>query len=144
MTRPRSNLFGALFALPITLAALPAAAGPAADLARQHIDAIAAADSAAITSQYSDAAVLQWVGGPLNGVYAGPGSLAGVWGKFTAGQGKLSVAVTNLQEAVNPAGATVTADVVFQGKGPIPVRYVMLYRDGKLVSEIWQIAPAAK
>ena len=49
--------------------------------------------------------------------------------------------VKGLEEAVNPMGATVTANVVFKGKGPIPVRYVLVYRDGKVISEVWQINP---
>ena len=61
------------------------------------------------------------------------------------GLSALTAAAPNLQrhlrEAVNPMGATVTANVVFKGKGPIPVRYVLVYRDGKVISEVWQINP---
>lgn len=46
-----------------------------------------------------------------------------------------------MKENGNPAGTTVTADVVFQGKATIKVRYVMLFRDDKLIDEIWQIDP---
>jgi hypothetical protein len=35
----------------------------------------------------------------------------------------------------------VTANVTFQGKQPIKVRYVLTYRDNKIVSETWQIDP---
>jgi hypothetical protein len=35
----------------------------------------------------------------------------------------------------------VTANVQFEGKAPIKVRYVLLYRDGKLANEVWQIDP---
>lgn len=124
------------------LSATPALAGPAADSAQAHFTAIAAADVAAITAPYADTAVLQWVGGPLNGTYSGAAAIAGVWSKFTGAQGKIAAEVKNVQESANPSGATVTADVVFRGKQPIPVRYVLTYRDGKLVSEVWQIAPA--
>ena len=55
--------------------------------------------------------------------------------------GRLKADISHLQEAANPKGATVTADVVFKGKTAIPVRYVLTYRDGKLVAEIWQIDP---
>ena len=118
--------------------------GPAADLAKAHIIAIADADPAAITSQYAETAQMQWVGGPLNGAYAGAAAIAPVWAKFTAAQGKLTAEVKSLLEAANPAGATIVADVVFTGKQPIPVRYVLVYREGKLVNEVWQIAPPAK
>ncbi|MFG1351441.1 hypothetical protein [Xanthobacter autotrophicus] len=48
-----------------------------------------------------------------------------------------------LSEAANPKGATVTADVAFAGKSTVKVRYVLVYRDGKLIDEIWQVNPAA-
>ena len=35
-----------------------------------------------------------------------------------------------------------TATVVFTGKGPVPVRYLLTYRGDRLVSEVWQIDPA--
>ena len=38
-------------------------------------------------------------------------------------------------------GATVTANVQFEGKQPIKVRYVLIYRDAKIVNETWQIDP---
>jgi hypothetical protein len=64
-----------------------------------------------------------------------------VWSKFTKSQGPLEHKVSNLQENANPKGATVTANVEFKGKAPIKVRYVLTYRDGKIVNEIWQIDP---
>ncbi len=36
------------------------------------------------------------------------------------------------------------ANVVFAGKNAVKVRYVMLYTDGKLVDEIWQVDPDGK
>ncbi len=33
------------------------------------------------------------------------------------------------------------AKVMFQGQSAIKVRYVLTYRDGKIVDEIWQIDP---
>ena len=56
-------------------------------------------------------------------------------------QGELTFKVSNVQESANPKGATVTANVVFSGKNDIKVRYVLTYRDGKIVNEIWQIDP---
>lgn len=131
--------FIAVLALAATSGA--AFAGPAADQANAHFAAIGAADVAKITADYADKATFQWIGGPLDGVYADRDAIKGVWTKFTTGQGKLEVDVKGLEEAVNPMGATVTANVVFKGKGPIPVRYVLVYRDGKVISEVWQINP---
>ena len=121
-----------------------ALAGPTADKAKAHFAAIADADVAKITADYGDAAVFQWVGGALDGVYADPAAIKSVWGKFTTAQGKLEAEVKNIEEAVNPKGGTVTADVVFKGKAPIPVRYVLVYRDGKIVNEVWRINPASQ
>ena len=56
----------------------------------------------------------------------------------TTGSGRR---VTIVQENANPKGATVTANVEFQGKAAIKIRYVLTYRDGKIVNEVWQIDP---
>lgn len=116
-------------------------AGPASDAAKLHFKAIAAGDVEQLLRGYSEEANLQWVGGPLDGVYTGSDKLRSVWSKFTQAQGKLDHAVNNVQENANPKGTTVTANVEFQGKNTIKVRYVLTYRDGKIVNEIWQIDP---
>ncbi|WP_207460468.1 nuclear transport factor 2 family protein [Azospirillum sp. SYSU D00513] len=130
----------ALPALLLGALAGPALAGPAADLAARRIEAIARGDVAAITGAYAEGATLQWVGGPLDGAYSGP-ALAEVWGKFAKAQGPLKAAVTSVAESANPKGATVSSDVVFTGKSQIKVRYIQLYREGKLTGEIWQVDP---
>jgi hypothetical protein len=112
-----------------------------ANLAQQHIDAIGVGDVAKIASQYSAGAWLNWVGGPLDGTYIGPQQIAEVWGKFSKSQAPLKATVKNMAESANPAGSTITADVIFTGKATIKVRYVMLYRKGELVDETWQIDP---
>jgi hypothetical protein len=61
--------------------------------------------------------------------------------KFTKGSPNLKVSVDKVEESANPKGATVTANVVFQGQNAIKVRYVLTFRDGKIVDEIWQIDP---
>lgn len=121
-----------------------ALAGPTEDLARSRIDAIAGGDLAAITSAYAPAATLHWVGGPLDGSYSQPSKIKEVWSKFLAAQGGQKATIAATTEAANPKGGTVTADVTFAGKNTVKVRYVLLYRDGKLVDEIWQVNPAAK
>jgi ketosteroid isomerase-like protein len=135
-----SKLLGlSLFVL--TTAAL---AGPAGDAAQAHFKAVGEGDVDAIMSQYGDKATLYWVGGPLNGDYNGSDAIKGIWSKFTKGQGPLQVKVSELTESKNDKGSTVMANVGFQGKNTIKVRYVLTYRDGKLVAETWQIDPALK
>lgn len=127
---------------PLLLAALatPAFAGPAEE-AQKHFQAIAAGDLAALSSAYADGARLEWVGGPLDGSYAGPAAIQAVWEKFAKAQGPLTLAVDRLEESANPKGTTVSANVQFTGKAPIKVRYVLTYRDGKIAAETWQIDP---
>ena len=129
--------------LPIALAAGPALAGPAADLAKTRIDTIAKGDVAAILSGYAGSATLHWVGGPLDGTYASPDRLKEVWTKFATAQGLQTVGLAAVSEAANPKGATVAADMTLTGKATVKVRYVMVYRDGKVVDEIWQVNPNA-
>ncbi len=119
----------------------PAMAGAAGDRAMQRIQAIGAGDIPTITAAYAPGATLHWVGGPLDGTYSGA-QLGETWTKFTKAQGALKASVANLQESVNPKGTTVTANVLFSGQNQVKVRYVLTYRDDKLVGEIWQIDPA--
>ena len=115
-------------------------AGPG-DTASEHINAIATGDVAKVMANYSDKAVFQWVGGPLDGVYSGREAIQGVWSKFAKANAPLSVKIEQLAESGNPKGTTVSANVTFTGKNTIKVRYIQLYREGKLVDEIWQIDP---
>lgn len=127
----------------LLLSASAAMAGPAGDLAKSRITSIAAGDLAAVTGVYAPGARLHWVGGPLDGTYEGPEALMAVWTKFFKAQGPQQPHIAALSEAANPKGATVTADVAFAGKAKVKVRYVLVYRDGKLVDEVWQVNPAA-
>ncbi|HVC59072.1 MAG TPA: nuclear transport factor 2 family protein [Acetobacteraceae bacterium] len=112
-----------------------------ASLARAHFAAVASGDVATIISQYAAGPWLSWVGGPLDGTYFGTGQITGVWTKFAKALGPLKAAVSDLPEHGNPKGTSVTAHVVFTGKATVKVDYVLLYRGGKLVDEIWQIDP---
>jgi hypothetical protein len=132
-----------LTAIAITGMAAAANAETPVDLAHQHLDAIAAGDVAKITSQYSAGSWLSWVGGQLDGTYVGPQQIGGVWTRFAKAMTPLKLTVGEMREGGNPAGSTVTADVTFTGKNVVKVRYVMLYRGGQLVDEIWQIDPKA-
>ena len=118
-----------------------AAQAAPSDDARTHFQAVAAGDVAVVMRGYADQAQFNWVGGPLDGTYATPDAIRGVWSKFTTAQGPLKLSVGSIEESANPKGATVSANVMFEGKTPIKVRYVLTYRDGKIVSETWQIDP---
>lgn len=118
-----------------------AQAGQPANDAATHFQAIASGDLSALMSGYHDNAQLQWLGGPLDGHYAGAAAIRSVWEKFSQAQGPLKTTVAAVEESANPKGATVTANVLFVGKAPIKVRYVLVYRDNLIVSETWQIDP---
>lgn len=140
MTKTNTLKTAAALSALLALWAAPALAETPAEMATAHFEAIAAANVGHAMAGYADDAVMQWVGGPLDGVYLGDDAILGVWMKFTGAQGPLKLDIAGLQTAANPKGATVTADVTFTGKAPIPVRYVLVYREGALVSETWQIA----
>ena len=59
-----------LIALALFASTTTAFAGPAADEAKTHFAAIAAGDTATLSRQYDANAQLQWIGGPLDGLYS--------------------------------------------------------------------------
>jgi hypothetical protein len=124
----------------LTVAAASASAAPSDD-ARTHFQAIASGDLQIVMRGYADNAQFNWIGGPLDGTYATPEAIRGVWTRFIGSQGPLKLSVGAVEESANPKGATVSANVQFEGKAPIKVRYVLTFRDGKIVSETWQIDP---
>jgi ketosteroid isomerase-like protein len=115
-------------------------AAPAPD-AQKHFQAIAFGDINHIMQQYSNGAVLQWVGGPLNGTYFGPTQIRRAWTKFTKAVAPGTFEVSNVNVAGDMKGMTVTANVEFDGRKDVKVRYVLVYRHGKLVDEVWQVDP---
>ena len=116
-------------------------AGPVLDAAQAHIAAVGAGERAAIVRGYADDARLTRVGAPLDGTYTGPSAIGAVWDKFGAAAGPARVSVMGIDEAANAKGATVVATVRFDGQIQVKVRYVLTYRDGKLVNETWQVDP---
>ena len=132
--------FVSLAVATLTFAAASSFAAPADD-ARSHFQAIGAGDLTGVMRGYADNAQFNWVGGPLDGTYASADAIRGVWEKFTKSVGPLKVSVDKLEESANPKGSTVSANVQFEGKMPIKVRYVLTFREGKIVSETWQIDP---
>lgn len=135
----------------LSVALLPLLAGPAAmagplDEAkgRAHLDAVAAGDLDALMRDYADDAYMDWVGGPLDGRYRGKAAIRAVWEKFIAANaGKPRPATFGkLSAFANPKGASVQAKAEYGGALPLKVLHVLTYRDGELVTELWQIAPA--
>ena len=122
------------------LAAAAASAAPA-DEARTHFQAVGSGDVQVLMRGYAEQTQFNWVGGPLDGVYATSDAIRGVWTKFTQSQGPMKVTISQLEESANPKGSTVSANVLYEGKAPIKVRYVLTFRDSKIVSETWQIDP---
>ena len=109
--------------------------------AKVHFNSIAQADISKLMGQYEADSRLDWIGGPLDGSYSGE-ELRTVWSKFTKALGNMNVEILDISEDTNAKGTTITAKVLFKGKKTIPVRYVLVYRDNRIINEIWQISPA--
>ncbi len=118
-----------------------AAFADATDDAHAHFKVIGAGNVEQIMQGYANNAALRWVGDPLNGAYTGNDKIKEVWSKFTKGNAPLEVTAGKVEESSNASGSTVTANVEFKGKSTIKVRYVLTYREGKLINEVWQIDP---
>jgi len=129
-----------VFAVAVLITLSASAMASSADDANAHFKAIAAGNVEQIMQGYADNASLQWVGGPLNGAYVGNDKIKEVWSKFSK-NAPLEVNISKVEESANPGGSTVTANLEFKGKATIKVRYVLVYRDGKVASEVWQIDP---
>jgi hypothetical protein len=117
----------------------PVQAGADAVRAEAYFNAISGGNPDTITSFYADDAEFHWVGGPLAGVYKGKDKIKGVWEKFSKAAGDLDHEVLQLSESANGKTSTVTARVKFKGAGEVPVKFVMIYKDGKIASEVWQV-----
>ncbi|MGL4603058.1 MAG: nuclear transport factor 2 family protein [Iodobacter sp.] len=130
----------ALIPAALILLSSHAFATPAED-SRAHFQSIASGNVAHLMQNYAEQAQFNWVGGPIDGLYAGKQPINTVWSKFTQAQGTQKVSIEKLEESLNPKGATVTANVFFEGKIKIKVRYVLTWREGKIVNETWQIDP---
>ncbi len=111
------------------------------DDATAHFKAIAAGNVDQIMLDYGANPTMQWVGGKLDGAYTGKDRIREVWSKFSKSSAPLEVNIGKLEESANPDGATVTANIEFKGKSAIKVRYMLVYRAGKVVDEVWQIDP---
>jgi ketosteroid isomerase-like protein len=121
----------------------PVYAGVGAVRAEAYFNAISWGNADTITSFYADDAEFHWVGGPLAGVYKGKDKIRGVWDRFTKAAGDINHQVMQLSESANGKTSTVTASVMFRGEGEVPVKFIMVYKDGKIASEVWQVDRAA-
>lgn len=137
-------ILGTISSIAVSLALIdPALASPATEMTTQRIAAISTGDIASLTAAYGSPAMLQWVGGPLDGVYSDTAAINDTWAKFAKAQGRLKTDIVAMNEAANPQGSTVATDLVLTGAKPLKVHYVTVWRGGKLVDEIWQINPNA-
>jgi len=111
--------------------------------ANAYLKAVAAGDVDALMQMYSQDAHMQWVGGQLDGVYRGADQIREVWMKFVKSNDGMprESTVGTMEESANPRGATILVNADYRGKNYVKVRHVLVYRDGMLVNEIWQIDP---
>ena len=135
------------FTLLALLVALPAFAGPLDDRkAAEHLDAVAAGALDTLMRDYADDAAFDWVGGPLDGRYRGKDQIREVWSKFiAANDGNPRPAKFGKPRAyANPKGVSIETEAEYGGKVPVKVWHVLVYHDGVLTTELWQIDPALK
>jgi ketosteroid isomerase-like protein len=136
-----------ILALLCCMSVLSATAGPLEEKkAETHLQAVAAGDADTIMRNYKEDAYLDWVGGPLDGRYRGKEAIREVWKKFAAlnaGQAR-TLRVGKMTQQANPKGATLTIAAEYSGKTQVKVWHVLVYRDGELSTEVWQIAPGVK
>ena len=114
--------------------------------AEVHLQAVAAGDVEGLMRDYAEDAYMDWIGGPLDGRYRGKVAISEVWKKFVAlndGQPR-TARFGQLMQQANPKGATLEVAAEYGGKTTIKVQHVLVYRDGELSTEIWQIAPTLR
>lgn len=136
-----------ILSLLIAVAASTAVAGPLDQKkAERHLNAVAAGDVEALMTDYADDAYMDWIGGPLDGRYYGKAAIREVWKKFVAandGQPR-PARVGQLSSYGNPKGVALEAEAEYGGKTPLKVWHVLVFRDGVMTSELWQIDPNLK
>jgi hypothetical protein len=116
-----------------------ASAGTDAVRAEAFFNAISGGNAETVTSFYADKAEFHWVGGPLAGIYKGKGQIKAVWERFGQAAGKLDYKTLAVSESQNGPISTVTARVKFIGPKEVPVKFVLMFKDGKIVNQIWQV-----
>lgn len=132
------TLTGAATAL-FLLSIQTVAAGTDRVRAEAYFNAISGGNAETIASFYADNAEFHWVGGPLAGVYTGKAQIKGVWERFTKAAGDITYKVLELSESQKGKRSTVTARVNFIGPKEVPVRFIMVYENGKIINEVWEV-----
>lgn len=124
---------------------VPVMAGPLDDAkAQAHLNAIAAGNLEAVMADYPDDAYMDWIGGPLDGRYRGKAAIREMWQKFfasNAGQPR-PAKFSKPESYANPKGASIEVEAEYGGAKPVKAWQVMVYREGSLATEIWQITPS--
>jgi hypothetical protein len=115
------------------------AASPDRVRAEAYFNAISGGNAETIVSFYADNAEFHWIGGPLAGTYNGKTQIKGVWERFSKAAGDIDYKVLELAESKKGARSTVTAKVNFIGPKEVPVRFIMVYENGKIVNEVWEV-----
>lgn len=123
----------------LLLGIAPSYAGDDTIRAEAYFQAITSGDAETIASFYADNAEFRWIGGPLAGFYKGKDDIKDVWKRFSAAAGKFTVEVLELNETPEGKGSAVNARVAFKGATDVPVKFILVYRDGKITSETWQV-----
>jgi len=129
------------------LIAAAAQAGPLDEKKTEaHLQAIAAGDVEALMHDYREDALLDWIGGPLDGRYRGKAAIREVWKKWAAANGGAprTARFSKIEQQANPKGTTLQARAEYAGKTSVKVWHVLVYREGDLATEVWQIAPKMK
>ncbi|WP_372521714.1 nuclear transport factor 2 family protein [Sulfuricaulis sp.] len=122
-----------------------AQAGPLDEAkAKAHLQAVASGDMDALMRDYTADTYMDWVGGPLDGRYRGKEAIGEVWKKFIANNGgkPRPAKLGKMESYSNPKGTSFAVSAEYGGEKPVKVWHALIYRDGQLMTEIWQIAPA--
>jgi hypothetical protein len=128
----------------LSLLTLQTLAGPLDEaLFRKHLAAIANGQLDAVQGNYAPQALLDWVGGNLEGRYSGAEAIGKLWRTFHERRQPMQITVDSIESHANDKGATVIASVIYKSTdATTKVRQIITLRDGRIHTEIWQIAPA--
>jgi hypothetical protein len=135
-----ANALKSLFAAAVLLLGAQTASASTGTLrAEAYFDAISGGNVATVASFYADEAEIYWIGGPLSGVYTGKGQITDLWQKFSDAAGEIYHKVLEVSESKYGSRSTVTARVSFIGPKEVPVKFLLVFEDGKIINQIWQV-----
>jgi len=138
------SLFQLLLGTMLSLFSMQTLCGPLDEaLFRKHLAAIAGGQLDAVQAAYAPDALVDWVGGNLEGRYSGNEAIGKLWRTFHERRKPLQITVDTIESHANDKGATVIASVIYKSTDAVTkVRQIITLRDGRIHTEIWQIAPA--